>query len=526
MDSYSGNQKGFVYVWSSDESVTEQCLGPLEQEGISFYLSDTAKQPDRNLLKKAHALVVFLWKQSTKDSRLRSLITDAVAFAKPILCVFMEDVELDACLTMQTNAQQALFRSKYEEEESFLTALKQAGIFENVQVTAQQKTDQRNRGLLAAGLVGFAALLLFVLVLKPLLISSPASENNGIPGLQGLSKAELESITELHIIGNEVVDSFSHAWYEGTDRSVLYWDKQMEDGEMEQQETIPAGTISDLSDLKQLKNLQILQIEGQQIRDISPLFELEHLKELSLNCNPISSLEGIERLKNLTWLDLCSTDITDLSPLRSLENLKYVQLDKTNIYSLDALSGMKNLSGIQFNGTFVSEIPEDLHLQELWANGSRLSSVPDFSGIEDVILSLKSTRVDDISNISTAVNYSILTIDCNSSMDLSSRLIRELDGMTVRVFTVYSMRIDSIRELASADFTQEIHLIDCTVSSLEGIEQFTEVTEVELMHDTNLLDLSPLNEMENLETVTLSEDMAALADVLDERIEVTVRNDE
>ena len=46
------------------------------------------------------------------------------------------------------------------------------------------------------------------------------------------------------------------------------------------------------------------------------------------------------------------------------------------------------------------------------------------------------------------------------------------------------------------------------------------------MHDTNLLDLSPLNEMENLETVTLSEDMAALADVLDERIEVTVRNDE
>ena len=526
MNSYGGNQKGYVYVWSSDSSTTEHCLGPIEAEGISFYLSNPAEKPDRNRLKKAHALVVFLWKSSTKDIGLRSLITDAVSFLKPILCVFMEDVELDACLTMQTNAQQALFRSRYEDEESFLTALKHAGIFENVQVTPQQKTDQRNRGIFAAALVSLAAVILFVFILKPLLIPSSSPENEGIPALQGLSRAELESITELHIIGNEVVDSFSHAWYEDADRSILYWDMQMDDGEMVRQEPISAGTVRDLSDLKQLKNLRVLQIEGQQIRDISPLFELEHLEELSLNCNPITSLEGIERLKGLTRLDLCSTDVTDLSPIHSLDNVWFIQLDKTNISSLDAISGMKALSGLQINGTFVSEIPEDMHLQELRANGSRLHSVPDFGGQEDVILYLLNTRLDDISNISTAKSYQHLEIDCNSNRSLSSRLIQELEGKPVEVFSVYSMNIDSIRELDPLDITQEIHITDSNISSLEGIERFQDVTAVELMHDTNLTDLSPLNDMENLEEVTLSEDMAGLADVLDERIEVTVRNDE
>lgn len=48
----------------------------------------------------------------------------AVKHNKPVLCVYLEDVELDATLSMQTEEQQALYIDKYKNEEVFINELK------------------------------------------------------------------------------------------------------------------------------------------------------------------------------------------------------------------------------------------------------------------------------------------------------------------------------------------------------------------------------------------------------------------
>ena len=44
-----------------------------------------------------------------------------------------------------------------------------------------------------------------------------------------VTKKDLESITELHIVGNVVSDTFVHCWYEDQNRTVLYYDEDNEE---------------------------------------------------------------------------------------------------------------------------------------------------------------------------------------------------------------------------------------------------------------------------------------------------------
>ena len=58
------------------------------------------------------------------------------------------------------------------------------------------------------------------------------------------------------------------------------------------------------------------------------------------------------------------------------------------------------------------------------------------------------------------------------------------------------------------------------ITSLDGLENFTEITKLDLKECTGLTDLSPVNDLPKLNYLAITEDMSDLADAVDDRIEI------
>lgn len=329
MKKYTGNQKGFIYASCAAKDqveVFEKYLEPLATDGISFCWGDSFDRREDRFIAKSNAVMLFLTKDNVREEKLRKTVEAAVKHDKPILSIYLEDVELDPGLSMQIESQQAMFVSRYKSDEAFIDELKTAAIFDRIEVTEQLKKKQKRR-VFAAIAAALAAIIALVIVTGPMLTSATDKDALGL----GLSKKELASIEVLCIIGKDVIDideneiidendepdgNMLSAEYRRTENfeeldtshvNYIYW----RDGHYEQGET-EVGDISDLTGIEQMKNLKVLILAGQQIEDITPLLELEKLKYLSLACNPVSSLDGLEKLSNLRGLDISYTNVSKL----------------------------------------------------------------------------------------------------------------------------------------------------------------------------------------------------------------------
>jgi hypothetical protein len=63
---------------------------------------------------------------------------------------------------------------------------------------------------------------------------------------------------------------------------------------------------------------KVLSLKDREIKDLSPLFGLEHLTSLNLSGNPIEDVSPLAASESLRYLDLTGTAVEDLSPLDGL----------------------------------------------------------------------------------------------------------------------------------------------------------------------------------------------------------------
>jgi Leucine-rich repeat (LRR) protein len=75
------------------------------------------------------------------------------------------------------------------------------------------------------------------------------------------------------------------------------------------------------------------------VKDISPLAELESLEALYMTAMVVDGIEPLSNLKNLTHLEFNTESTDDLSPLFGLKNLQKVVLAGNNLNydQIDAL---------------------------------------------------------------------------------------------------------------------------------------------------------------------------------------------
>ncbi|MBQ6343560.1 MAG: hypothetical protein IJI41_10590 [Anaerolineaceae bacterium] len=501
MNSYHGNNKPYIYVVCNEDKMSDDILSVLESNNIAVCLSKGFNNKEKKYIEAAYGVLLFIDNKLQSDSDFRKIIDTAVYNNKNILCVYKEEVKLDAVLSMQLDPQQAIFAYQYENKEELHDRILKAVIFHDMKITPEQKRFQRNRSLTMVIVPIVAALILYTTVIYPLLIAPVKQDDSVLEqfGLAGLSDEDLKKITSLHIVGNKVFTNTEEIEmvYCSTDdlnsRLLNYHVQLVGDEDLIAGETgeTELGTIDDISILKKMPNLSRLTIAGENISDISPIFELKNLKELSLCNNPIESIEGIEGCTSLESILLIETLVSDISPLYEIDSLKHVELYKCKY--LNDISGIENsnINYLNLTDSGISEIAhlpqtENFHLSML-----ALGRLPDYSFLEDPI------------------NYSNIYLH-TSINDLKPHLDKmKVNGMFYYTGDNRGDRLGDlsrIDELKGLDLSGELHLLGCyNLYSLDGFaEIFPNVTYLDLFYCPYITDLSPLLES-NITKLTISD---------------------
>jgi internalin A len=114
-----------------------------------------------------------------------------------------------------------------------------------------------------------------------------------------------------------------------------------------------------------MTSLKVLYLEGNQVRDISPLAGLTSLQELYLQNNQISDIKALSGLINLEWLHLKGNRIKDISSLSNLINLRRLYLNENEIEDITPLVKNPGLSdgdcvNLKYNRLDLSAGSEDM----------------------------------------------------------------------------------------------------------------------------------------------------------------------
>ena len=513
MKHYCKNDKPYVYVAFQQEQ-KEEILPVLESvavDGAQFWYADRFDRREKGRLQRAFGVLLFVTTEFSASERFRSIVDTAVAAGQKILSVYLEDIPATPWSAMQLGSQQALFAENFDD--AFISKLKEAFIFQDMAVTKAQKKYQRNRAITMAAVPIMAAVVLFFAVVNPLLIA-PVRAAETAAKRWGLTREDLESITELFIVGDQTFDTYVHAWYDDDEHTRVIFDMDVK-GWMENQGSIPAGSLTseDLDIFSYMPNLERLCICGNQITDISPLFCLKNLRELDLSANPISSLEGIDVLSKLEGISLTDTDITDPSPLWNCSEMRGVLLDSTYISDISGAERLSHLGHLNISGTYVrdaSALGRASALRSFSAAGTPITNIPAFAQTRNIQLDLRQMPIKDYSFLGSIESFDELVFD----LDDIQKALPYIEGKPIRRLGWAGTKIGSLEELSGITITSggTLGLAWSNMSSLDGLERFEGISKLDLKGCHNLTDLTPTLQLQSLQELTLAPDMRERAE--------------
>ena len=108
---------------------------------------------------------------------------------------------------------------------------------------------------------------------------------------------------------------------------------------------LTGNQITDISPLSQLNNLKELRFGNNQVKDISALESLENLEVLNFGGTPlpedgnqVEDISVISNLNNLVFLNFYDNKVTDISPLLENENInQFTEIDmRMNLLDISA----------------------------------------------------------------------------------------------------------------------------------------------------------------------------------------------
>lgn len=508
---YRGTGKPYLYAifTGADKAAAEAVLGNMHEHGHESWYAPWGKR-ERKRMEMAAVAVAFLTPEAMADDVFSAALDEAIAQEKPIVCIYLAETVLTAGRTMQLGSLQALNKYSYESEEGFYDKLYSSEVLHNISLTPAQKKMARTRGILSIALPVIAAAAILLVILNPFKAEPVmvVQEDSvlGQLGFAGLTEEDLLNITELNICGDTVLpkwpDYWDESWNRNGDTSRVY-----DNGS---RKYYNLGSISDISDLALLKNLRKLSIQGNQITDISPLFELTQLEQLKLNCNPITNIKGIEAMSELRMISLANCEVEDISPLFNLPNLKHLQLEYSPAKSIEGIEKCKYLCGLYIDGTQITDLSPLANVDFSYAEeSSGVLFIGGVSGDGGVLIHLSGIPYTDLSALARIKKFDYLTLTDGDP----TKILPYLEGSRVYLFAWSGKTISHISELSGISGIKQLHLPhNPNLISLNGIEAYPDLFYIKLVNCPNLRDLTPLLSLPKIERLIISEDMRALAE--------------
>ena len=517
MNSYHGNNRPYIYVAADKSEKAADILKLLEQHDIALCLSEGFNSKEKKYIEAAYGVLFIINRKMTTDPVFLDIVKTAISDNKNILCIHEEEITYDPALSMQLDSQQAIFAWQFEDQEKLHEQILKAVIFNNMQITKQQKDNQKKRVLFTSIGIIAAAVLLFVFVILPLLKTpEPADEYDPLEqfGLAGLSEEDLAKITSLHVVGDTVISdpatvrsiNIDNSQTDGRLHYTILREYEVAMGVSDEEYGVASnGSISDISALSSLPNLKRLTLAGQNISDISVLSQMSNLSILNISNNPITSLEGLQNCEKLSIVNLADLPVSDLSPLFVTGKLK--ELDLSGCRNVNDLSGIEN-TNITFLSTAGTAIRHIDHLPSIYS-----------FGIND--LSLILDPLDSYSFLADNTAYRNIILNGASP----SSFIPYLEKARIAELQLNDCGIERISQLEGLSVNSTLQINDENFSSLEGVDEFFPyLGTLDISGSDALNDLSALLESNISKLIISNEQRELISDsILEKGIEVLIR---
>jgi internalin A len=172
--------------------------------------------------------------------------------------------------------------------------------------------------------------------------------------------------------------------------------------------------ISPLCELNKLRNLYL---GNNKITDVTPLNKLKNLNILILEYNSISELSSLSGSDNLTYLHVGYNKLCDISSLRNFNKLKYLYLHYNEISDITPLKELKNLESLSLSNNKInvySPISKLISLKTLFLFKNEISDITSLIGLKNLTyLHLSLNKISDISPIKELNNLKYLNLGYN-----------------------------------------------------------------------------------------------------------------
>ena len=173
--------------------------------------------------------------------------------------------------------------------------------------------------------------------------------------------------------------------------------------------------------LNLMPNIEVLGIGFTKIKDIRPVLQFKHLKQLWMTKTEITNYDFLKEFPTLEGLDISQNGVSDLSFLKNYPNLKTVVAAGNNIRDIRPLAQLKNLESLNLDYNEISDI----------------SALSNLSNLQAV--SLEHNQLQDVSALAQKAHLTCLFLSNNPNLDINSLKTSALAELTVNESNIQNL---------------------------------------------------------------------------------------
>jgi len=307
---------------------------------------------------------------------------------------------------------------------------------------------------------------------------------------------------------------------------------------------LPEDVINDLGGIEAFTSLESIRLNVQDVWDLKPLMTLPNLKIIEFGDSAISDLEPLRGM-NLKELFLYGNQIKDLSPIADMQELEVLVLAGNQISDVSVLAGLTNLRVLMLvdnpigdftplqdiydqleNKDFELTKAEAVHFAdpvlearvrkqlnfpegELTVNNVKDCGYLDIAGEEG-----SGEKITDLSGIEAFENLESLAAYCNDIEDLtplaSLHKLRELDlggnkvgdltpleNLPLQFLVLWGNKVTDLSPLADLKTLEALYIDGNAISDLYPLQDLTGLNTLSVTNN-QITDLTPLQKLDKL----------------------------
>ncbi len=245
--------------------------------------------------------------------------------------------------------------------------------------------------------------------------------------------------------------------------------------------------------LELMPNIEVLGIGFTPIKDIRPVLQFKHLKQLWMTKTGVTNYDFLKEIPNLEGLDISQNGITDLSFLKDYPNLKTVAAAGNDLTDISPLAKLKNLESLNLDYNNISDISALTKLSKLKAVSLEHNQLQDVSALsqkEDLtrlflsnnpnlnLNTLKASHLEELTaDNSNVENLNFLKSNPNlTNLSLNGNRLTSLSGVEAAknlvTLSASQNKITSLDIPAAQSSLKNLNLAENELKNLEGINQF------------------------------------------------------